>query len=282
MKNSSPQQLVHTKDFQEPEKKKKVHPFLVLSVLAFAGALLFHFWNDWLAKSEARRLKEIVQSQEIAELIAGEGYNKKAFSSELENLKQSYAQKKVDKDMQAFLQEFANIPDFHDDDIGLAMQGISVSYGEEGKEEWAVFAKWATMHQQTSVVQMENPLMWHRTGDNSVLFSSASAQNGMYLKDIADKVVIKAKRGLIYNENTKVLLQEDVKATQEANIVSGPYLNYDSIEQVAVFPEQADFAGEGLVGTAEVLSWNMHENKIYGKGNVYVEWMPSDNNKRKK
>lgn len=282
MKNNSQQQLTQEKDFQEPEKRRRIHPFLVLSVLAFAGALLFHFWNDWLAKSEARRLKEIVQSQEIAELIAGEGYNKKAFSSELENLKQSYAQKKVDKDMQAFLQEFANIPDFHDDDIGLAMQGISVSYGEEGKEEWAVFAKWATMHQQTSVVQMENPLMWHRTGDNSVLFSSASAQNGMYLKDIADKVVIKAKRGLIYNENTKVLLQEDVKATQEANIVSGPYLNYDSIEQVAVFPEKADFAGEGLAGRAEVLSWNMHENKIYGKGNVYVEWMPSDNNKRKK
>lgn len=282
MKNNSQQQLTQEKDFQEPEKRRRIHPFLVLFVLAFAGALLFHFWNDWLAKSEARRLKEIVQSQEIAELIAGEGYNKKAFSSELENLKQSYAQKKVDKDMQAFLQEFANIPDFHDDDIGLAMQGISVSYGEEGKEEWAVFAKWATMHQQTSVVQMENPLMWHRTGDNSVLFSSASAQNGMYLKDIADKVVIKAKRGLIYNENTKVLLQEDVKATQEANIVSGPYLNYDSIEQVAVFPEKADFAGEGLAGRAEVLSWNMHENKIYGKGNVYVEWMPSDNNKRKK
>lgn len=281
MKNNS-QQLTQKKDFQESGKGKKIHPFLVLSVLAFAGALLFHFWSDWLAKSEARRLKEIVQSQEIAELIAGEGYNKKAFSSELENLKQSYAQKKVDKDMQAFLQEFANIPDFHDDDIGLAMQGISVSYGEEGKEEWAVFAKWATMHQQTSVVQMENPLMWHRTGDNSVLFSSASAQNGMYLKDIADKVVIKAKRGLIYNENTKVLLQEDVKATQEANIVSGPYLNYDSIEQVAVFPEKADFAGEGLAGRAEVLSWNMHENKIYGKGSVYVEWTPSDNNKRKK
>lgn len=282
MKNNSQQQMAQKKDLQESGKGKKIHPFLVLSMLAFAGALLFHFWNDWLAKSEARRLKEIVQSQEIAELIAGEGYNKKAFSSELENLKQSYAQKKVDKDMQAFLQEFANIPDFHDDDIGLAMQGISVSYGEEGKEEWAVFAKWATMHQQTSVVQMENPLMWHRTGDNSVLFSSASAQNGMYLKDIADKVVIKAKRGLIYNENTKVLLQEDVKATQEANIVSGPYLNYDSIEQVAVFPEKADFAGEGLAGRAEVLSWNMHENKIYGKGNVYVEWMPSDNNKRKK
>lgn len=283
MKNSSQPQPAHNKDFQEPEKKKTIHPFLVLSLLAFAGALLFHFWNDWLAKSEARRLKEIVQSQEIAELIAGEGYNKKAFSEGLETLKQSYTQKKVDKDMQVFLREFANIPDFHDDDIGLAMQGISVSYGEEGKEEWAVFAKWATMHQQSSVVQMENPLMWHRTGDNPVLFSAAAAQNGMYLKDIADKVVIEAKRGLIYNENTKVLLQEDVRAKQEANSVTGSVLNYDSIERVAVFPEKADFAGEGLAGRAEVLSWNMHENKIYGKGSVYVEWTPSDNkNKRNK
>lgn len=283
MKNSPQNKIAPQKNSQEGKQGKKVHPFLVLSLCAFACALLFHFWNDWLAKSEARRLTEIVQSKEIAELIAGEGYNKKAFSEEIENLKQSYTQKKVDKDMQAYLQEFANIPDFHNDDIGLAMQGISVSYGEKGKEEWAVFAKWATMYQQSSVVQMENPLMWHRTGDSSVLFSSAAAQNGMYLKDIADKVVIEAKHGLIYNENTKVLLREDVKAKQEANIVFGPYLNYDSIEQVAVFPEKADFTGEGLVGKAEVLSWNMQENKIYGKGNVYVEWTPSDNkNKRKK
>lgn len=267
---------------QEAIKEKKVHPFLFLSVLAFVLAALFHFWNDWLEKSEARRLTEIVQSQEIAELISGEGYNKKAFSKELESLKQAYTQKKVDKDMQAFLQEFANIPDFHDDDVGLAMQGVSASYGKEGKEEWAVFAKWATMHQQSSVVQMEDPLMWHRTGNNSVLFSPATVQNDMFLKDVANKVVIVAKRGLIYNENSKVLLHENVKATQEANIVSGPYLNYDSVEQLAVFPEKADFAGEAIAGKAEVLSWDMQKNKIYGKGNVYVEWTPSDDNNTKK
>ena len=267
----------------ETIKEKKVHPFLFLSVLALVLAALYYFWNDWLEKSEARRLAEIVQSQEIAELIAGEGYNKKAFSKELETLKQAYTQKTADQDTQAFLQEFANIPDFHDDDVGLAMQGISVSYGEKGKEEWAVFAKWATMHQQSSVVQMENPLMWHRTGNNSVLFSTAAAQDGTYLKDVANKVVIEAKRGLIYNENSKILLHENVKATQEANIVSGPYLNYDSVEQLSVFPEKSDFAGEAITGKADVLSWDMQKNKIYGKGKVYVEWTPSaDNNKPRK
>lgn len=261
-------------------KEKKGHPFLFLLGLALVFGVCLHFWNDWQSKSEARRLAEIVQSQEIAELIAGEGYNKKAFSADLETLKTSYTQKRVnDENMQAFLQEFANIPDFHNDDIGLAMQGITVSYGEEGKEEWSIFAKWATMHQQTSVVQMENPLMWHRTGDNAVLFSQSAAAGDMYLKDIADKVVIEAKRGIIYNENTKVLLHEDVKATQQANIVSGPFLSYDSIAQVAIFPEKADFVGEGLVGKADVLSWNLQENKIYGKGKVYVEWTPSDGKK---
>lgn len=263
---------------QEIKQEKKVHPFLFLSALAFVLVALFHFWNDWLEKSEAKRLTEIVQSQEIAELVAGEGYNKKAFSKELGTLKQAYTQKKVDEDMQAFLQEFANIPDFHDDDVGLAMQGISVSYGEKGQEKWAVFAKWATMHQQSSVVQMENPLMWHRAGNNSVLFSPMSVQNDMFLKDVANKVVIEAKRGLIYNENSKVLLHENVRATQESNIVSGPYLNYDSVEQLAVFPENADFAGEAIAGKADVLSWDMQKNKIYGKGKVYVEWMPESNN----
>lgn len=262
-------------------KEKKGHPFLFLLALASVFAVCAHFWNDWQSKNEARRLKEIVQSEEIAELIAGEGYNKKAFSAELENLKNSYTKKRTaDEGMQAVMQEFANIPDFHNDDIGLAMQGISVSYGEEGREEWTIFAKWATMHQQTSVVQMENPLMWHRTGNNSVLFSeNTAADSGMYLKDVADKVIIEARRGIIYNENTKVLLHENVKATQQANMVCGQFLNYDSIEQVAIFPEKADFTGEGLTGKADVLSWNMQENKIYGKGSVYVEWTPSDDKK---
>ena len=94
-------------------KERKGHPFLFLFALALVFAVCVHFWNDWQAKSEARRLAEIVQSEEIAELIAGEGYNKKAFSAELENLKYSYTKKRtIDENMQTVMQEFANIPDF--------------------------------------------------------------------------------------------------------------------------------------------------------------------------
>lgn len=119
-------------------------------------------------------MQEVVQSQDIANLITGEAYNKKAFSEELENLKKSYTKKRnIDEDMQEFMRYFAEIPDFHDDDVGLAMQGVHVSSGEKGKEEWAVFAKWAIMRQQSSVLQMENPLMWHRAGTQPALLSSS-------------------------------------------------------------------------------------------------------------
>ncbi len=89
-------------------------------------------------------------------------------------------------------------------------------------------------------------------------------------------MIIEAERGIIYNDNTKVILHENVRAMQQDNIVKGPVLNYDTEKQIAVFSEQADFSSEELTGTAELLSWDMQENKIYGKGGVYVEWMPAN------
>lgn len=259
------------------KQEKKIHPFLFMLVLAavlFAG---YEFWNDWSEKAEAERLEEIIQSQDITNLITGEGYNKKAFSEELENLKKAY---KTERSLQGNLEEivrsFADIPDFADDDVGLAMQGIQVSQGEGGFEEWTIFAKWATMRQKTGVLQVENPLMWHRVGDSSVFFEQEGLQKTMYLQDDSDKIVIRAQHGLVYDNNTKVLLQDTVSAEQNTNSVEGPILSYSSEERVAVFPENARFKGEGISGRADILSWNMDINKIYGSGGVSVEWQPAD------
>ena len=266
------------KKIEAEKKEKKIPSFVFLCVFGIGLFAAFQFWNTWLAESEERRLQEVVQSQDIANLITGEAYNKKAFSEELENLKKSYTKKRnIDEDMQEFMRYFAEIPDFHDDDVGLAMQGVHVSSGEKGKEEWAVFAKWAVMRQQSSVLQMENPLMWHRAGTQPALLSSSrNEKKAVFLEQEADKVIIEAERGIIYNDNTKVILHENVRAMQQDNIVKGPVLNYDTEKQIAVFSEQADFSSEELTGTAELLSWDMQENKIYGKGGVYVEWMPAN------
>lgn len=238
---------------------------------------VYAFWSDWLLKSEERRLEEIVQSQDIAQLIAGEGFNKKAFSEELENLKNAHKkERELQSDLKNVVQAFADIPDFGDDDVGLAIKGIQVSQGEEGAEEWRLFADWATMRQKTGVLQVENPLMWHRVGESTVLFDGKKGQAAMYLQDDADKIEIKSLHGLVYDNNTKVLLQDNVSASQNGNKVEGSILSYNSKERVAVFPEHAAFQGEGIAGNAEILSWNMKNNKIYGSGKVYVEWQPQD------
>ncbi len=82
------------KKIEAEKKAKKIPSFVFLWVFGIGLFAAFQFWNTWLAESEERRLQEVVQSQDIANLITGEGYNKKAFSEELENLKKSYTKKR--------------------------------------------------------------------------------------------------------------------------------------------------------------------------------------------
>lgn len=265
---------------QKP-REQKIHPFLFLLGLAAVLVFCVYFWTDWQKKSEAKRLEEIVQSQDIAQLITGNGYNKKEFSEDLEKLKKIHSKEyNLEENIAQTVQAFAEIPDFEDDDVGLAIKGITVSSGENGLEKWQLTAQWATMRQKTAVLQVENPVMRHRISQSTVLFENSSQNSAVLLENDPDKVVIEAKHGLVYDNNTKVLLRQDVLAKQNENYIQGPVLSYNSKEQLAVFPQQANFAGNSLKGNADVLTWNMQENKILGSGKVRVEWTPEQTGKQ--
>lgn len=262
-------------------REQKIHPFLFLLGLAAVLVFCVYFWTDWQKKSEAKRLEEIVQSQDIAQLITGNGYNKKEFSEDLERLKKIHSKEyNLEENIAQTVQAFAEIPDFEDDDVGLAIKGITVSSGENGLEKWQLTAQWATMRQKTAVLQVENPVMRHRISQSNVLFENSSQGSAVLLENDPDKVIIEAKHGLVYDNNTKVLLRQDVLAKQNENYIRGPVLSYNSKEQLAVFPQQANFAGNSLKGNADVLTWNMQENKILGSGKVRVEWTPEQTGKQ--
>lgn len=262
-------------------REQKIHPFLFLLGLAAVLVFCVYFWTDWQKKSEAKRLEEIVQSQDIAQLITGNGYNKKEFSEDLEKLKKIHSKEyNLEENIAQTVQAFAEIPDFENDDVGLAIKGITVSSGENGLEKWQLTAQWATMRQKTAVLQVENPVMRHRISQSTVLFENSSQNSAVLLENDPDKVVIEAKHGLVYDNNTKVLLRQDVLAKQNENYIQGPVLSYNSKEQLAVFPQQANFAGNSLKGNADVLTWNMQENKILGSGKVQVEWTPEQTGKQ--
>lgn len=262
-------------------REQKIHPFLFLLGLAAVLVFCVYFWTDWQKKSEAKRLEEIVQSQDIAQLITGNGYNKKEFSDDLERLKKIHSKEyNLEENIAQTVQAFAEIPDFEDDDVGLAIKGITVSSGEDGLEKWQLTAQWATMRQKTAVLQVENPIMRHRISQSNVLFENSSQNSAVLLENDPDKVIIEAKHGLVYDNNTKVLLRQNVLAKQNENYIQGPVLSYNSKEQLAVFPQQANFAGNSLKGNADVLTWNMQENKILGSGKVRVEWTPEQTGKQ--
>lgn len=263
-------------------KEKKVHPFLFLCILFFLGFIVVYLWLDWVQKSEAKRIKEIVQSSDIAMLLTGKEFSKKEFSQELEEIKKAHTPDRSIKNsnLANVVQSFTKIPDFTEECIGLAMKEIQISQGENGLEEWTLKANWATMREESNIVQFEKPEMWHRVKDKNNTQQSQK-DNNKYLKNVKDKLIVTAERGLVYDNNEKVLLQENVKAIQAKNSIKGDVLSYDSKEQIAIFPNKATFKGESLEGSANVMSWNMQENNIYGSGRVQVLWTPNETNTKK-
>ena len=269
--NTPKQEIIQNND-------KKVHPFLFLLIIFFLGFIVVYLWLDWMQKSEAKRIKEIVQSSDIAMLLTGKEFSKKEFSKELEEIKKAHTPDRSIKNtnLANVVHSFTELPDFTDDDIGLAMKGIQISQGENGLEEWTLTANWATMREETNVIQFEKPEMWHRVNNKD---KQQKNKKYKYLKDDTEKFIITAERGLVYDNNEKILLQENVQAIQDKNYMNGDVLSYDSKIQIAIFPNKANFKGENIKGSANVMSWNMQENKIYGSGRVQVLWTP-DNNKQ--
>ncbi len=256
-------------------KEKKVHPFLFLLGIMLLCFLSVYLWLDWVQKSEAKRIKEIVQSDDIAMLLTGKEFSKKEFSKEIEEIKKAHTPKKTMEhtDLSEIVHSLDELSDFNEDTVGLAMKEIQISQGENGLEEWHLQAKWATMYEKTNIVQFENPEMWHRVGE--IQGKNKTSQNDIkFLKDDTEKLIVVAQRGLVYDNNEKILLQENVHATQANSFIKGEILSYDNKDQLAVFPNKAIFGSENLEGSANIMSWNMVENKIYGSGQVEVLWTP--------
>ncbi len=196
----------------------------------------------------------------------------------------------------------SEIPNYNDETINLALKGVFLSQGESGQEEWRLKAHWATLRQSSSVLSMGLPVLLYTTGDdlkeiqeaqkaknevknqkinlNEFLHqdvgSSVKLTDNNFFENAEEKLLITAKDGFVYNNNSQLLLRNKVVAKQADNYVQGEVLRYNDAQKQAVFPERANFGSADLTGQANELVWDLLSNEILGKGQVEVIWTPSE------
>jgi len=203
------------------------------------------------------------------------------------------------------------VPGYSRDAVNLALRDILISQGANGIENWRLKAEWATLRQTTSILSMKNPYLLYRTNDLSTKNERDSSLNENknkteiepfkivqwtkssdgkksnsdpntnnsqkdFFNNSQEMLLITAKNGLIFDNNTKIHLTEDVVARQNDKCVQGDTLNYDDRTKIARFPDFAKFSSTNIEGHALELSWDLANNQLIGSGNIEMTWTQNE------
>ena len=199
-------------------------------------------------------------------------------------------------------------PNTSPDTVTLALRDIFIFQGDNGVEKWRLKADWATLRQTSSVLTIHQPTLLYNTGEqeqtahnptqaipkthknkNAKIVNIADLKIDIaekkenkqkaFFKNSKDMLSITAKKGIVFDNNTKIHLAKNVRIKQEDNYAEGDTLNYDDNTRIAKFPSLAKFTGENIKGNARVLSWNLNKNILVGNKGVNVTWFPSPEEK---
>lgn len=210
--------------------KKTLAGILVLLVLAVG------VWGGYLAWETSRAGQAVDALSKVAQ------------SADLENL----------------LRNPPEGPDGVSEAIDLALRGVKLAQGEAGAETWTLDADWATLRQESGLVQVRDPVIHYTLGDTD---SSGGAE-------APRQVVATADTGSVADNNGLLTMEGHVRATYEDSVLTGPRAFFRTDTRILTFPDTARLDGPVLEGTAGVLRWNMATNILEGEKGVDVVWTP--------
>lgn len=193
---------------------------LLIAALAGGGWLA---WQGWRARQALNRLEEVVKSSDLDELLH-------------------------------------NPPDGLKEAIDLAVRGVRLSQGEAGHESWTLDADWATLRQETGLVQVNSPFVRYALGDPG--------------KSPPRQVEVRSESGRLEENNTLLTMEGSVRAEYQDEVLTGPVATFRNDARVLVFPDGASLDGPTLAGSAGILRWNLATNILDGEGGVDVVWTP--------
>lgn len=207
--------------------KKSLVSILVLLFLAAAGWGGYLAWQGWRAQQALNRLTEVVQSTDLDNILR-------------------------------------NPPDGLEEAIDLALRGVRLSQGEAGRESWTLDADWATLRQESGLVQVRDPVIRYALGHPGDSEAPAGER----------QVVVTADTGRVEDNNSLMTMQGNVRATYQDETLTGPVAVFRNDTRILTFPDGANLAGPVLAGDAGVLRWSLATNILEGEQGVDVVWTP--------
>ena len=198
---------------------------LLLSAVLLAAWAGWYGWQSWKTSQELNRLANVVRSGELDKLL----------NDPPEEIKSS---------------------------VDLAIRGIVLRQGKDGKKNFELRADWATLNQKSNDVTVRDPDVFYtldakeKTGGNRT-------------------VRARSKVGRVENNSSRISMSGEVQADSDGNSLSGKEAVYRNDIRILDFPDGAELRGDSIEGAARQLAWDLNTNTISGSNGVRVRWTPA-------
>ncbi len=140
------------------------------------------------------------------------------------------------------------------EDIGLVLQNILLSQGEDGNELWRLNASYASISTEEDKTSVEKPVVQYTLGDPAE-------------KDYID---VTADTGHITEKQRFLLLEGNVEVRRADQYIKAPMMRYDAQERLMIFPEGAHVESPNGEGFAKYLTWHLDKNILQAKNRVDI------------
>ena len=145
--------------------------------------------------------------------------------------------------------------------MDLAVRGIELSQGANGRKSFQLTADWAALNQQSGSITVRQP---------DIVYTMEADIDG------SPRVVHASSRiGRIEDGNQKVSMLEEVRAECEDNVLSGDLAVFFNSSRTLSFPGGAELNGPAIHGDAAFLIWDLDTNILTGNYGVSIRWTPS-------
>lgn len=154
--------------------------------------------------------------------------------------------------------------------VDLALRNILLSQGEQGIELWRLQANWATLRQESGLVEVRDPNVRYALGDPQ------GERDGKPYFDDDQFVTVTSRTGRVTDNNSRITLEGNVRSEYQGDVLVGPLAEFSNDSRVLLYPQGATLEGLRLNGFAHVLRWNMATNTLEGEQGVTLVWTPEN------
>jgi hypothetical protein len=147
------------------------------------------------------------------------------------------------------------------DAVGLAVRGIDLAQGGDGREIWRLRAEWGVLRRESGTVEVRAPRVRY------ILDETGEPEKSGY-------VLAGSDMGRVEDNNRLIGMRGNVLARNGERTLEGPLAVFDSDSRVLAFPQGGVLSDAALSGKGGILRWNMTTNILEGERGVEVIWTP--------